>query len=78
MSSSPGARMDTGTSDENGRMLASRYVKGRMDSGQSKLPLQKVALNAEQEAQNEIDMTTIPREAQEAFKDYFTQLQRGN
>ena len=69
--------VDTGTTDENGRVLASRYVKGHMDPGQSKAQLQKVALEHQQEAQDEIDMTAIPREAQEAFKDYFTQLQQG-
>jgi hypothetical protein len=58
-----------------GRMLASSYVKDNAPiKGDSKENLAKVAESAEQDSTDEVDEDRIPRDAQNAVKEYFQTL----
>lgn len=60
---------------EGGKILASRYVKAGIDSGQSTAGLREIAASAEKDAPDEIEQDHISREAQQSVKDYFSAMQ---
>jgi hypothetical protein len=68
--------MDPSRENEQGRILASRYVKAGIDPGQSSAGLRDVAASAQKDAPDEIDQDHVPREAQEAEKEYFSAMQQ--
>ena len=59
-------------------ILASRYVKAGIDPGKSTADLKDVAASAEKDAPDDIEQDRIPREAQQAEKDYFSAMQQQN
>ncbi len=68
--------LDPSKDNERGKILASRYVKAGIDPGQSTAGLKDVAASAEKDAPDDIDQDHIPREAQQAEKEYFSAMQR--
>jgi hypothetical protein len=66
---------DPSKDNEHGKILASRYVKAGIDPGKSTAGLKDVAASAEKDAPDDIDQDNIPREAQQAEKDYFSAMQ---
>lgn len=69
---------DPSRENEQGKILASRYVKAGIDPGKSTAGLKDVAASAEKDAPDDIDQDHIPREAQQAEKDYFSAMQNQN
>jgi hypothetical protein len=67
---------DPSKDNEHGRILASRYVKAGIDPGKSTAGLRDVAASAQIDAPDEIDQDHVPREAQEAEKEYFSAMQQ--
>lgn len=67
--------LDPSVDNPNGKILASRYVKAGIDPGKSTAGLRDAALSAEKDAADDIDQDRVPREAQQAEKDYFSALQ---
>jgi hypothetical protein len=67
--------LDPSKDNENGRILASRYVKAGIDPGKSTADLRGVATSAQKDAPDDIDQDHVPREAQQAEKDYFSAMQ---
>jgi hypothetical protein len=67
---------DPSKDNEHGKILASRYVKAGIDPGQSTAGLKAVAASAEKDAPDDIDQDHIPREAQQAEKEYFSAMQK--
>ena len=67
--------LDPSKDNESGRILASRYVKAGIDPGKSTAGLRDVAASAQKDAPDDIDQDHVPREAQEAEKDYFSAMQ---
>jgi hypothetical protein len=61
-----------------GKILASRYVKAGIDPGRSTAGLKDVAASAQKDAPDDIDQDHVPREAQEAEKEYFSAMQAQN
>jgi hypothetical protein len=70
--------LDPSKDNEHGRILASRYVKAGIDPGKSTAGLRDVAASAQNDAPDEIDQDHVPREAQEAEKEYFSAMQQQN
>jgi hypothetical protein len=68
--------LDPSKDNEHGKILASRYVKAGIDPGQSTAGLKDVAASAEKDAPDDIDQDHIPREAQQAEKEYFSAMQK--
>jgi len=68
--------LDPSKDNEHGRILASRYVKAGIDPGKSTAGLRDVAASAQNDAPDEIDQDHVPREAQEAEKEYFSAMQQ--
>ena len=60
--------------DENGKILASSFVKAPAEKGTSKMTLSKVAEAEMKEATDEVQQERIPRSAQRAVKGYFDAL----
>lgn len=69
-------QLDPSKDIQTGKILASRYVKAGIDPGKSVDGLKNVAASAEQDASDDIDQDHIPREAQQAEKDYFSAMQQ--
>jgi hypothetical protein len=69
-------QLDPSKDIQSGKILASRYVKAGIDPGKSVEGLKNVASSAEQDAADDIDQDQIPREAQQAEKDYFSAMQQ--
>jgi hypothetical protein len=67
--------LDPSQDNENGKILASRYVKAGIDPGLSTAGLRDAAASAEKDAPDDIDQDHVPREAQQAEKDYFSAMQ---
>jgi hypothetical protein len=67
--------LDPSKDNENGKILASRYVKAGIDPGKSTADLRNVAASAQKDAPDDIDQDHVPREAQQAEKDYFSAMQ---
>jgi hypothetical protein len=67
--------LDPSKDNESGKILASRYVKAGIDPGKSSAGLRDAALSAQKDAPDDIDQDHVPREAQEAEKDYFSAMQ---
>ncbi|MGD0769328.1 MAG: hypothetical protein ABSB42_14180 [Tepidisphaeraceae bacterium] len=67
--------LDPSRDNEHGRILASRYVKAGIDPGKSTAGLRDVAASAQKDSPDEIDQDHVPREAQEAEKEYFSAMQ---
>jgi hypothetical protein len=67
--------LDPSKDNEKGRILASRYVKAGIDPGKSTAGLKDVATSAQKDAPDDIDQDHVPREAQQAEKDYFSAMQ---
>jgi hypothetical protein len=67
--------LDPSKDNEKGRILASRYVKAGIDPGKSTAGLRDVATSAQKDAPDDIDQDHVPREAQQAEKDYFSAMQ---
>jgi hypothetical protein len=67
--------MDPSRDIESGKILASRYVKAGIDPGKSNAGLRDAAASAEKDAPDDIDQDHVPREAQQAEKDYFSAMQ---
>lgn len=70
--------LDPSKDNQHGTILASRYVKAGIDPGKSTADLKDVAASAEKDAPDDIDQDRIPREAQQAEKDYFSAMQQQN
>jgi len=70
--------LDPSKDNEQGKILASRYVKAGIDPGKSTADLKNVTASAEKDAPDDIDQDRIPREAQQAEKDYFSAMQQQN
>jgi len=70
--------LDPSKDNEQGKILASRYVKAGIDPGKSTADLKNVAASAEKDAPDDIEQDRIPREAQQAEKDYFSAMQQQN
>jgi hypothetical protein len=68
--------LDPSKDNEQGRILASRYVKAGIDPGHSTAGLKAAAVSAEKDAPDDIDQDHIPREAQQAEKEYFSAMQK--
>jgi hypothetical protein len=68
--------LDPSKDNEHGRILASRYVKAGIDPGKSTAGLRDVAATAQKDSPDEIDQDHVPREAQEAEKEYFSAMQQ--
>jgi hypothetical protein len=68
--------LDPSKDNEQGKILASRYVKAGIDPGHSTAGLKSVAASAEKDAPDDIDQDHIPREAQQAEKEYFSAMQK--
>jgi hypothetical protein len=68
--------LDPSKDNEKGKILASRYVKAGIDPGHSTAGLKSVAASAEKDAPDDIDQDHIPREAQQAEKEYFSAMQK--
>ncbi|HEY1922552.1 MAG TPA: hypothetical protein VGG44_07275 [Tepidisphaeraceae bacterium] len=68
--------LDPSKDNEQGKILASRYVKAGIDPGHSTAGLKAVAASAEKDAPDDIDQDHIPREAQQAEKEYFSAMQK--
>ncbi|MGA2442965.1 MAG: hypothetical protein ABSH08_18590, partial [Tepidisphaeraceae bacterium] len=68
--------LDPSRDNEHGRILASRYVKAGIDPGKSTAGLRDVAASAQKDSPDEIDQDHVPREAQEAEKEYFSAMQQ--
>ncbi|HEX4056181.1 MAG TPA: hypothetical protein VHX86_18125 [Tepidisphaeraceae bacterium] len=66
---------DPSKENDQGKILASRYVKAGIDLGKSTAGLKDVAASAEKDAPDDIDQDHIPRDAQQAEKDYFSAMQ---
>ena len=70
---------DPSKENANGKLLASRYVKAGIDPGKTTAGLRDAAASAEKDAPDDIDQDHVPREAQQAEKDYFSAMQeQGN
>jgi hypothetical protein len=69
-------QLDPSKDNEQGKILASRYVKAGIDPGHSSAGLKAVAASAEKDAPDDIDQDHIPREAQQAEKEYFSAMQK--
>ncbi len=67
--------LDPSQDNANGKILASRYVKAGIDPGKSTADLRDVATSAQKDAPDDIDQDHVPREAQQAEKDYFSAMQ---
>jgi hypothetical protein len=67
--------VDTSRDIASGKLLASRYVKAGIDPGKSSAGLKDIAAAAEKDAPDEIEQDQVPREAQQAEKDYFSAMQ---
>jgi hypothetical protein len=68
--------LDPSKDNEKGKILASRYVKAGIDPGKSTAGLRDVATSAQKDAPDDIDQDHVPREAQQAEKDYFSAMQQ--
>lgn len=68
-------QFDPSRENDKGKILASRYVKAGIDPGKSTAGLKAVAASAEKDAPDDIDQDHLPREAQQAEKDYFSAMQ---
>jgi hypothetical protein len=67
---------DPSKENAQGEILASRYVRAGIDPGKSTAGLRSVAAAADKDAPDDIDQDHIPREAQQAEKDYFSAMQQ--
>ena len=68
--------LDPSKDNEHGKILASRYVKAGIDPGKSTAGLRDVGRVAEKDAPDDIDQDHVPREAQQAEKEYFSAMQK--
>jgi len=71
-------QLDPSQDIQSGKILASRYVKAGIDPGKSTADMRDVAQSAQKEAPDDIDQDHVPREAQQAEKDYFSAMQQQN
>jgi hypothetical protein len=70
--------LDPSKDNQQGKILASRYVKAGIDPGKSTAGLKDVAISAQKDAPDDIDQDHVPRDAQEAEKEYFSAMQQQN
>lgn len=68
--------LDPSRDNGQGKILASRYVKAGIDPGKSTAGLREVAASAQKDAPDDIDQDHVPREAQDAEKEYFSAMQQ--
>jgi hypothetical protein len=62
---------------ENGKILASTFVKAGTVKGESKVELSKVAEAALKDTTDEVDEEAVSKESQKVVKDYFETMQKG-
>jgi hypothetical protein len=67
--------LDPSQSNENGRILASTFVKAGTVKGESKVGLAQAAESAVKDATDEVDEETISKENQKVVHDYFQTMQ---
>jgi len=64
--------------DENGKILASSFVKASSEKGESKANLQKVLEREFNESTDEVEQDRIPAQAQKSVREYFDAVKNGN
>jgi hypothetical protein len=62
---------------ENGKILASTFVKAGTVKGESKVQLSQVAEAALKDTTDEVDEEAVSKESQKVVKDYFETMQKG-
>jgi len=63
--------------DENGKILASSFVKAASERGESKAALQKVLEREFNESTDEVEQDRIPAQAQKSVREYFDAVKNG-
>jgi len=62
--------------NQDGRILASTFVKAGTVKGSSRVELSKVAANAVKDTTDDVDQESVSRESQKVVKDYFETMQQ--
>jgi hypothetical protein len=68
-----GVKQEVSTSEDidDGRVLASTFIKAKNEKGTSAAQLQEMVTPTEQEATDEVDQERVSRQAQKVVRDYF-------
>jgi hypothetical protein len=68
-----GVKQEISSSEDidDGKVLASTYIKAKTIKGESRAELQEVLAESEQEAPDEVDQERVSHQAQKVVRDYF-------